>query len=353
MNAQKGRVRSLPKHCNHRFSSLPYPCYLAAMRSILVAVVLLACGMIAEAQHPKKIPVIGRLAIASKSVELARMAAFAEGLREAGYSDGKNIVVEWRFADGIIDRLPALAAELVRRKVDVIVTSGSTPTLVVKAATTSIPIVMSNDNDPVADGFVASWARPGGNITGLSNFAPELSGKRLEILKEVVPKLSRVAILGTSTNPAYAQIVKEVEAVAKAFEVKFQLVDVLDAKEIESAFRNIGKTRADGLLVLTSGVLIAQRMQIAELAARYRLATMYSNSQYVEAGGLMYYGANVFDLDRRSAVYVDKILKGSKPAELPVEQPMKFEFVINRKAAKKIGLTIPPNVLVRATKVIK
>ena len=267
--------------------------------------------------------------------------------------EGKNIVVEWRFADGKLDRLPAQAAELVRLKLEIIVSAGSTPTRASRAATSTIPIVMSNDNDPVGDGFVASLARPGGNITGLSNFAPELSGKRLEILREVIPKLSRVAVIGTSTNPAYAQVIKEVELAAKAFGVKLQNLDVLDSKDIESAFRAASKGRADGVLVLTSATLVPQRVQLAQLAAKHRLPAMYSNSQYVEAGGLMFYGANVLDLDRRAATYVDKILKGTKPADLPVEQPTKFEFVINLKAAKQIGLTIPPNVLVRADKVIK
>jgi ABC-type uncharacterized transport system substrate-binding protein len=307
----------------------------------------------AEAQQPPKIPRIGRLAIASRSVESARLEAFRNGLRDLGYVEGKNIVIEWRFADGKLDRLPAQAAELVRLKAEIIVSAGSTPTRNARAATSTIPIVMSNDNDPVGDGFVASLARPGRNITGLSNFAPELSGKRLEMLREVVPKLSRVAVIGTSTNPAYAQVITEVELAAKGFGVKLQNLDVLDSKDIETAFRAASKGRADGVLVLTSATLVPQRVQLAELAVKNRLAVMYSNSQYVEAGGLMFYGANVLDLDRRAATYVDKILKGAKPADLPVEQPMKFEFVINLKAAKQIGLTIPPNVLARADRVIR
>jgi putative ABC transport system substrate-binding protein len=308
---------------------------------------------VAQAQQPTKIPRIGRLAVASHSAESARMEALSQGLRQLSYVEGKNIVIEWRFADGELDRLPAHAAELVRLKVDVIVTTDSTPTRTAKAVTSTIPIVMSNDNDPVGDGFVASLARPGGNITGLSNFAPELSGKRLEILREVLPKLSRVAILGTSTNPGYAQVIKEVELAAKAFGVKLQYLDILSSKDIETAFRAASKGRADGVLVLTSGILVAQRVQVAELAVKNRLPAIYSNSQYVEAGGLMFYGVNVLDLDRRAATYIDKILKGRKPADLPVEQPMKFEFIINLKIAKQIGLTIPPNVLVRADKVIR
>ena len=320
---------------------------------VTLCALLFALSYSASAQQPTRISRIGRLAIASQSAELARIEAFRSGLRDLGYVEGKNIVVEWRFADGKLERLPAQAAELVRLKLEIIVSAGSTPTRAARAATSTIPIVMSNDNDPVGDSFVASLARPGGNITGLSNFAPELSGKRLEILREVLPKLSRVAVIGTSTNPAYAQVIREVELAAKAFGVKLQNLDVLDSKDIETAFRAASKGRADGVLVLTSAILVPQRVQLAQLAAKHRLPAMYSNSQYVEAGGLMFYGANVLDLDRRAATYVDKILKGTKPADLPVEQPTKFEFIINLKAAKQIGLTIPPNVLARADKVIR
>jgi putative ABC transport system substrate-binding protein len=320
---------------------------------LTLCAVLVALCSFAQAQQPTKISRIGRLAIASQSAESARIEAFRNGMRDLGYVEGKNIVVEWRFADGKLDRLPAQAAELVRLKLEIIVSSGSTPTRAARAATSTIPIVMCNDNDPVGDGFVASLARPGANISGLSNFAPELSGKRLEILREVLPKLSRVAVMGTSTNPAYAQVIKEVELAAKALGVKLQNLDVLDSKDIETAFRAASKGRADGVLVLTSATLVPQRVQLAELAVKNRFPVMYSNSQYVEAGGLMFYGANVLDLDRRAATYVDKILKGAKPADLPVEQPTKFEFIINLKAAKQIGLTIPPNVLARADRVIK
>ena len=227
----------------------------------VIAFMLVMAGVAVEAQQPTKIPRIGRLGIASQSAELARIEAFRSGLRDLGYVEGKNIVVEWRFADGKLDRLPVQAAELVRLKLEIIVSAGSTPTRASRAATSTIPIVMSNDNDPVGDGFVASLARPGGNITGLSNFAPELSGKRLEILREVIPKLSRVAVLGTSTNPAYAQVIREVELAAKAFGVKLQNLDVLDSKDIETAFRAASKGRADGVLVLTSAILVPQRVQ--------------------------------------------------------------------------------------------
>ena len=213
---------------------------------------------------------------------------------------------------------------------------------------------MTQDRDPVGNGFVASLARPGGNITGLSTLAPELSGKRLELLKEIVPKLSRVAVFGTSTSPGNAQALREMELAAGALKVKLQYLDVLDPKDIETAFRAASKGRADAVLMMVAGpVLSAHRTQIAELAVKNRLPAIYTRPEFVEAGGLMTYGVNITDLDRRAATYVDKILKGAKPADLPVEQPTKFEFIINLKAAKQIGLTIPPNVLVRADRVIK
>ena len=321
----------------------------------LLAIILALAGFrpIAHAQQPTKIPLIGHLNAPSLSASAARMEAFRQGLRELEYVEGKNIVIERRSADQKLDRLPALAAELVRLKVDVIVTTGPSPTRAAKAATSTIPIVMTNDPDPVGNGFVASLARPGGNITGLSTLAPELGGKRLEILREVVPKLSRVAVLGTSTNPGYAQMIREIELAAKAFKVQLQYLDVQNAKDIETAFRAASKGRADGVLTINSPILASHRAQIIELAVKNRLPVMYHSSEFVEPGALMFYGVNVLDLDRRAATYVDKILKGRKPADLPVEQPIKFEFIVNLKAAKQIGLTIPPNVLVRADKVIR
>jgi putative ABC transport system substrate-binding protein len=322
--------------------------------SILVVVVQLAVGVIAEAQQPTKVSRIGYLIAASLSAASARIEAFRQGLRELGYVEGKNIVIEWRSAEGKFDRLPALAAELVRLKVDVIVTAGPIPTRAAKEATNTIPIVMTNDPDPVGTGFVASLARPGGNITGLSTLAPELSGKRLELLKEIVPNLSRVAVLGTSTVPGNAQSLREVDLAAKAFGVKLQYLDVLDPKDIETAFRAANKGRADAVLMMVAGgVANSQRTQIAELAVKSRLPVIYGGREQVETGGLMSYGVSLADLDRRAATYVDKILKGRTPADLPVEQPMKFEFIVNLKAAKQIGLTIPPNVLVRADRVIR
>jgi putative ABC transport system substrate-binding protein len=321
--------------------------------SFALAALFYALCAIADAQQPTKVPRIGYLSGTSLSTSPDRREAFRQGLRELGYVEGKNIVVEYRHADGKFDRLPALAAELVRLKVDVILTSGPQATRPAKGASSTIPIVMAQDPDPVGNGFVASLARPGGNITGLATFAPELSGKQLEVLKETVPKLSRVAVFGTSTNPGNAQNLREVELAAKAFGLKLQYLDVLSPKDIETEFRAASNGRADAVLMLPGPVLNLQRAQIADLAAKNRLAAIYPQPEYMEAGGLMYYGANTPDLFRRAATYVDKILKGAKPADLPVEQPTKFEFIINLKAAKQIGLTIPPNVLARADRVIK
>jgi putative tryptophan/tyrosine transport system substrate-binding protein len=306
-----------------------------------------------EAQQPKKVPRIGFIATASPSTISARIEAFRQGLRELGYVEGKSIVIEWRSAEGKFDRLSALAAELVRLKVDVIVTAAPLPTRAAKEATATIPIIMAFDDDPVGNGFVASLARPGGNITGLSSQSAEISGKRLELLKEVVPRLSRVAVFGDSTTPGNAQALREVELAAMAFGVQLQYLDVQNPKDIENAFRAASNGRAGAVLVLQSAVLISQRTQIVELAAKSRLPATYIRPEYVEDGGLMTYGVNITDLFRRAATYVDKILKGAKPADLPVEQPTKFELVVNLQAAKEIGLTISPNILARADRVIK
>jgi putative ABC transport system substrate-binding protein len=320
---------------------------------VALSAMLFALCSSAEAQQVTKIPRIGYLTAASRSTIPARIEAFQQGMRELGYVEDKSIVIEWRFGERKEDRLPELAAELVRLKVDVIVTGGPISTRRAKEATVSIPIVMAQDTDPVGSGFVASLARPGGNITGLATLAPEISGKRLELLKEIVPRLSRVVVLGSSTEPANAQSLKETELAAGALGVKLQHVDVLASKDIETAFQAASKGRADAVLVLASSVANSQRSQIAELAVKRRLPAVYYQTEFVEEGGLMSYGVSFTDLFRRAATYVDKILKGAKPADLPVEQPMKFELIINLKAAKQIGLTIPPNVLARADKVIK
>ena len=307
----------------------------------------------AQAQQPAKIPRIGYLEAVSPSIGAVRSEAFRQGLRELGYVEGKNIVTEYRYAEGKRDRLPALAAELVRLKVDVIVTAGASATRAAKKATSTIPIVMAQDSDPVGKGVVASLARPGGNITGLSTLAPEISGKQLELLKEILPKLSRVAVLGTSTRPGNAQTLREVELAAGAFKVEVRYLDVLDPKKIETAFGAARKERADAVLVLAGRILISHRTQVVELAVKSRLPAIYPFPVYVEAGGLMSYGVRRSDLFRRAATYVDKILKGANPGELPIEQPTKFQLVINLKTAKALGLTIPPEVLYRADIVIK
>jgi ABC-type uncharacterized transport system substrate-binding protein len=320
---------------------------------LALCAMLFALCFSAQAQQPSKIPRIGFLFALSPSVVSARVEAFRQGMRELGYVEGKNIVIEWRFAEEKPDRLPALAAELVRLKVDIIVTAGPSATRSAKEATVTIPIVMAFDDDPVGSGFVARLARPGGNITGLSAFSPEISGKQLELLKEIVPRLSRVAVLGSSTHPGTTQSQKEMELTAQAFKVQLQYLNVLDPKDIETAFGPARKGRVDAVVVLSSPILLSQRAQLAELAVKSRLPVIHANTEYVEAGGLMVYGTNFPDLFRRAATYVDKILKGAKPADLPVEQPTKFELVINLKAAKQIGLTIPPNVLARADRIIR
>ena len=319
--------------------------------AIALSAILFALCSAAEAQRPAKISRIGYLA--TRSGPGPNDHAFEQGLRELGYVEGQNIVIERRWAGGSPDHLPALAAELVRLKVELIVTSGSTSTRAAKKATAMIPIVMAQDPDPIGNGFIASLARPGANVTGLSNLNRELSGKRLELLKEIVPRLSRMAVFGTTAFPGNTQGLREVEAAARAFGVKLQSVDCLRPKDIETAFQAASREHADAVLVLPGPVFNTQQTKIAELAIKSRLPTTYNSPEYVEGGGLMSYGASIPDLYRRAATYVDKILKGTKPADLPVEQPIKFEFIINLKAAKQIGLTIPPNVLVRADRVIK
>jgi putative tryptophan/tyrosine transport system substrate-binding protein len=307
----------------------------------------------AEAQQPTKLPRLGFLATVSPSIVSDRVEAFRQGLRELGYVEGKNIIIEYRWAELQPDRLPGLAAELVHLKVDVIVTAGPVSTRAAKGATSTIPVVMAQVNDPVGNGFVTSLARPGGNITGLSTLAPEISGKQLELLKEIVPRLSRVAVLGTSTQPGTAQSLKETELAAGALGVKLQYLDLQDPMDIETAFQAATKGRTEGVLVLGGPVLNSRRTQIADLAAKNRLPAVYGQPEFMNAGGLMSYSASITDSYRRAATYVDKILKGAKPADLPVEQPTKFELVINLKTAKQIGLTIPPNVLARADRVIR
>ena len=315
---------------------------------------LSGCGVMPrQAQPAAKVPRIGFQSAGSPSANAARIGAFRQGLRDLGYVEGENVVIEYRYAEQQLDRLGELAAELVRLGVDVIVTAAPSSTRAAKAATSTIPIVMAFDNDPIGNGFVASLARPGGNITGLSSLAPKISGKQLELLKEIVPGLAQVAVLGTATLPSYAQLSTELELAAGALGVQLQRLDVLGPEDFETRFRAAREPRADAVLVLASPILESHRTQVADLAAQYRLPAIYHVAEFVEAGGLMSYGASFIDLYRRAAVYVDKILKGSKPADLPVEQPTRFELVINLKTAQALGLTIPESVLQQATELIQ
>jgi putative ABC transport system substrate-binding protein len=307
----------------------------------------------AEAQQPNKVPRIVFLAVQPRSFLSVRFDAFRQGLRELGYVEGKNIVIEYLHSEGSQDRLPAVVAEAVRHETDVIVTGGSQATRAAKEGTSTIPIVMAQDNDPLGAGFVASLARPGGNVTGLANLAAELSGKQLELLKEIIPKLSRLAVLSDSTEPGNPKALKETEIAAKGFGVQVFYIDVQNPKDIESAFRAANNHRAEALLVMPTPVMNQSRKQMVGLAAKSRLPAIYPRAEYVEEGGLMMYGVNTNDLFRRAAIFVDKILKGAKPAALPVEQPTKFDLLFNLKAAKQIELAIPPNVLARADRVIR
>ena len=320
---------------------------------VALCATLFALCLSAEAQQSPKVPRIGYLIGVSPSPYSARTEAFRKGLRELGYTEGKNIIVEWRYGKGKPDRVSEFAAELVRLNVDVIVSAGPTPTRFAKHATKTIPIVMAQDGDPVGNGFVISLARPGGNITGLSRLTPELSGKQLELLKEIIPKLSRVAVFGSSSQPGNGQVLTEIQLAAKTLGVEIQYSDVLSPKDIEAGFRTARNGRADAVLWLVAGLIgTSQRKKVVDLAVKSQLPAIYTGRGYVEAGGLMTYGASLNDLDRRAATYVDKILKGAKPADLPVEQPTKFELVINLKSEKALGITIPQSMRVRADRVI-
>jgi len=317
---------------------------------------LLSAAVIAEAQPAAKTPRIGYLA-PSLTANPALHEAFRQGLRDLGYVEGRNVAIEYRDAEGKDERLPALAAELAALKVDVIVTNGGTlAALAAQRATRTIPIVFVATGDPVSSGLVASLARPGGNATGLSLLFPELVGKWLELLKQAIPGVSRIAILqqpGAVPERAQERIVREADVAARSLGVRLQFVWARGPADIDRAFSDITKARASALAVLSTPMLGSQRQRLADLAAKNRLPTVYSFRPYVEAGGLMAYGPSTSDMARRAATYVDKILKGAKPADLPVEQPTKFELVINLKTAKALGLTIPPSLLQRADEVIQ
>jgi putative ABC transport system substrate-binding protein len=328
----------------------------AGLSSILIAVTLLAVAVTAEAQQPKKVPRIGYLSSGNPASESARSEAIRLALRELGYIEGQNIAIEYRYAEGKRDRFPELATELMRLKVDVIVVSaGDLLIRAAKNATKTIPIVMAGPGpDPVEAGLVESLARPGGNVTGVTLLNRELGGKRLELLKEAVPKVARVAVLYDAAIPGAALEVKEVLPVAaRALKLTLQPWEVRRADDFDRVFAALNKERPDGLFVGGGTLMNANQKRIAGFALKSRLPSMYVRREFVDAGGLMSYGADIADSYRRVAYYVDRILKGAKPADLPVEQPTKFEFVINLKTAKQIGLTIPQSMLYRADKVIK
>ncbi len=322
---------------------------------VVLACALLVAPLAAAAQQPAKVPRVGFLSPTSPSDPARQrgLAAFRQGLRELGYVEGHNIAIESRWADDKYNRLPDLAADLVRLKVDVIVAAAVPAIRAAKETTRTIPIVMAVVVDPVATGLVASLARPGGNVTGLSMMAPELVGKQMELLKEVVPKVSRMALLWNPANPGNLPQLQEAEVAARALGVRVQPLEARDPKEIDSAFAAMTRDRAGALMVLVDAMLVTQRTQIAGLAAKRRLPAVYGLRDHAEAGGLMSYGPHLPDLYRRAATYVDKILKGAKPAELPVEQPTRFELVVNLKTAKALGLTFPPSILIRADQLIQ
>ena len=312
---------------------------------------LLAAPLATRAQQPSKVPVIGYLI--ERSGPTAFDDAFRLGLRELGYSEGRNVVIEYRWAGGKTERLPALAAELVGLKVDVILTSGTPAGLAAKNATSTIPIVMASGGDFVSDGLVASYSRPGGNVTGVSVFARELSGKRLEILKEAIPGMTRVAAAFNKLNPGTRSLFKEAEAAATKLGLTALPLDIQFPDGVEPAFAEAVRLRADGVVIISDGATIVHRAELGSAALKHRLPTIFANKAYLEGGGLMSYGPDIIAVWRRAATYVDRILKGAKPADMPIEQPAKFELVINLKTAKALGLPIPQALLQRADEVIQ
>jgi putative tryptophan/tyrosine transport system substrate-binding protein len=322
---------------------------------ISVGAMLFALCVPADAQQAGKIFRIGLLDSSTASGMAVLVDAFRQEMNKLGWIEGKNITIEYRFAEQKNERLPELAADLVRLKVDLIIVSGGPPASAAKGATTNVPIVMTNVGDPVGAGLVTSLARPGGNVTGLSGLAPELNTKRLEILKDAVPKLARVGLLWLAGGGLLTDLqMKELRAAAPALKLKLEEIKTeADLKSLESAFQTAKQKKVAAIMTTSSRSFFAERKRIVELAAKHRLPAIYFQKEFVDEGGLMSYGADYADLFRKSAHYVDKILKGAKPADLPVQQATKFEFIINLKAAKQIGLTIPPDVLARATKIIR
>ena len=350
IRGQKSEVNSQKSAFTRGLTLSPMPFAL----SLLCAMLFALCSMV-EAQQTGKIPRIGFLDTSTAAASAVRLETFWQEIRKLGWIQGKNITIEYRFAEQDNRRMPELAADLVRLKVDLIVVVGTSAALAAKSATTTIPIVLTAVGDPVAAGLIVSLARPEGNVTGLSSFSPELDGKRLEVLKDAIPRLSRVGLLLPSGGSIARDLQqKELRAAALALKLKLEEIETrFEAKGLEEAFQT-AKQKQVGAIITTAGPrMFAQRKRIIELAGKYRLPAIYFQKEFVDEGGLMFYGVHYDDLFRRAAVYVDKILKGTKPADLPVEQPTKFELIINLKAAKQIGLTIPPNVLARADKVLR
>jgi putative ABC transport system substrate-binding protein len=322
--------------------------------SVALVAMLFALSVSAHAQQTGKVPRIGFLDNSTAAGSAGLLEVFWQEMRKLGWIEGKNITIEYRFAEQKLERLPELAADLVRLKVDLIVTSGGPTPLAAKGATSTIPIVMTISVDPVAEGLIASLARPGVNVTGLSGLVPELISKRLEILKDAIPRLARVGVLVSSVGIRSDLNLKELRPAAPALKLKLEEIETQpNPKGLESAFKTAKQKQVGAIMTTPGRRFFAERKRIVSLAGKYRLPAIYPDKEFVDEGGLMSYGADYDDLYRRAAVYVDKILKGAKPADLPVQQATKFEFVINLKAAKQIGLTIPPDVLARANKVVK
>ena len=300
-----------------------------------------------------KIPRVGFMGNSTAELEANLVDSFREGLREHGYQEGRNIVIEYRWADGKYERFPALVAELIAAKVNVIVTAGTPASLAVKKATTTVPLVMVAVGDPVGTGLVSSLARPGGNLTGLSSIAPDLEGKRLDLLREVVPTLSHVAVFFNSLNPFHVASMRQAHVAAQTLGIKLQQHDIRKSEDLDGAFAAIRTERPDALLILADRVFLHNRQRMMDFTEEQRLPNVNAYKELVEAGGLMSYGPSYEDMHKRAAIYVDKILKGAKPADLPIEQPSKFTFIVNLKAAKTLGVTVPPSLLTLADKVIE
>src|SRR5438034_5913012 len=323
------------------------------LKSLVLCTLLLPLSFPAQAQQPARVWKIGVLASTSRSLNASREDSLWQGLRQLGYVDGKNMMMEYRYADGQLDRLPQLAAELIELKVDLIVVSGTRAAVAAKQATSTIPIVLAGVGDPVQAGLVSSLSHPGSNVTGVSRLSPDFIGRRVELIKEVVPKTSHLAALSNPDNPAQSANLREIDIEARALAIQLETVTARNPSEFESAFAAATKEHADALLLMPDALFHTYPSKIVDLAAKNRLPAMYDRSDFVEAGGLMSFAIDIADLSRRAANYVDKILKGSNPANLPVDEPVRYDLVIHLKAAHDLGLTIPPNVLARADRIIK